>query len=74
MVARIGGRRPSGWPAASASAGQTRRMSFCEGRGEPGAVDGEQRQEIMDVGAVLEGQRAFHIGFAGMQLGVEEQL
>ena len=42
-------------------------------RAERQPVDGEQRQEIAQR-RVLEAEAAVHVGFAGMQLGIEEQL
>ena len=42
-------------------------------RGERQAVDGKQRQEIPER-RVLEAQAAVHVGFAGVELGIEEQL
>ena len=43
-------------------------------RTQGGAVDGEQKQQIVDGRAVFAGQGAVHIGFGGNQFGVEEQL
>jgi hypothetical protein len=42
--------------------------------GEPAAVGSEQRHKGADIRAVLEGECAIHIGFAGVQLGVQKQL
>src|SRR5579872_181562 len=41
---------------------------------KPGAVYREQQQEIVDRGAVLERQRAIHIGFRGAQFRIDEKL
>ena len=40
---------------------------------KPGAVDREQQQKVMDCGAVLQRQRAVHIGFGGVQFRIDEQ-
>ena len=40
---------------------------------KPGAIDREQQQKIVDCRAVLQRQRAVHIGFGGIQFRIEEQ-
>lgn len=43
-------------------------------RRKAAAIDSEQLHEAADIRSLLERERAIHIGFAGAQLGVEEQL
>src|SRR4051812_4301238 len=41
-------------------------------RRKPATVSSKQLHEAPHIRAVLEGKRAVHVGFAGVQLGVEE--
>ena len=76
MMARIRRGKPDriGLMPAPQAAPQPPQQLLRAVRIKPGAVDREQQQEIVDVRAVLERQRAVHVGFGGVELRIDEQL
>src|SRR4051794_9476362 len=75
-MAGIGGRscygiRPVPTPGGAPTAPQ---QCLSRVRREAAAIDSEQLHEGAHIRALLERERAVHVGFAGVQLGVKEQL
>ena len=76
MVAGVGRRDRRGIRLVPAPRGapQPSQQRLTGMRREAAAIDREQLHEAADIRAVLECECAVHVGFAGVQLGVQEQL